>query len=107
MIDNTQIIISLIEPLFGLLTLMATGGIAYLGLKINKKVDSAKKVNDATHTLVNSNMGVQLKIAMGLAARVAELTGHKDDYADAVQTKKLYDDHMKKQALVDLEKNKT
>lgn len=102
--DLTPIIIATINPFFAFLSLMFTGFMTYLALNINRKVDEAKKVNDATHTLVNSNMGIQLKIAMGLAARVAELTKKPEDIADAVETKRLYDEHMKKQSIVDSDK---
>jgi hypothetical protein len=99
--DITQIIIATINPFFALISLMFTGFMTYLSLNINRKVDDAKKVNDATHTLVNSNMGIQLKIAMGLAARIAELTKKPQDIADAAETKRIYDEHMKKQSVVD------
>jgi hypothetical protein len=99
--DITQIIIASIQPVFGLLTAILTGIITIVALKINKKVDEAKSVNDATHILVNSNMGIQLKIAMGLANRLAKITKSPEDIADAVETKRIYDDHMKKQAVVD------
>ena len=99
--DMTQIIIAAIPPFFTLLSLIFTGFITILTLRINKKVNEAKEVNDATHTLVNSNMGIQLKIAMGLADRIAKLTNTKEDIADSLDTKRIYDEHMKKQAVVD------
>lgn len=103
--DMTQIIIATIPHIFSLLSLMFTGFITILTLKINKKVNAAKGVADATHTLVNSNMGVQLKIAMGLANKVAKLTQNTRDIEDAAETKRLYDEHMKKQAIVDEDNN--
>lgn len=99
--DTTAIIMASIEPVFGLLTAILTGIITIIALKINKKVDEAKSVNDATHILVNSNMGIQLKIAMGLASRLAKITKTPDDIADAVETKRIYDEHMSKQSIVD------
>jgi len=99
--DITQIIIASIQPVFGLLTAILTGIITIVALKINKKVDDAKTVNDATHILVNSNMGIQLKIAMGLADRLAKITKTPEDIADAIETKRIYNDHMAKQAVVD------
>jgi hypothetical protein len=99
--DTTAIIIASIQPVFGLLTAILTGIITLIALKINKKVDEAQKVNDATHILVNSNMGIQLKIAMGLANRLAKITKTPEDMADAIETKRIYDDHMNKQSIVD------
>lgn len=102
--DNTAIIIATINPLFGLIGLICTGFITIITLKINGKVNQAKEVNDAVHTLVNSNMGIQLKIAMGLAARIAKMTNNSEDIADAIETKRLYDDHMRRQSIVDARK---
>lgn len=99
--DTTQIIIASVQPVFGLLTAILAGLIAIVTLKINKKVDEAKIVNDETHILVNSNMGIQLKISMGLANRLAKITKTPEDIADALETKRIYEDHMKKQAIVD------
>jgi hypothetical protein len=99
--DITPIIVAIINPLFAFLSLVFTGFMTYLALKINKKVDEAKEVNDATHTLVNSNMGIQLKIAMGLTDKISKLTNTKEDLADAAEAKRLYEEHMKKQAVVD------
>jgi len=99
--DITPIIVTAINPFFGLLSLMFSAFITYQTLKINKKSEDAKKVNDATHTLVNSNMGIQLKIAMRLAEKVAKLTKKKDDIEDAAETKRLYEEHMQKQKKVD------
>jgi hypothetical protein len=103
--DNTQITITVINQVFALISLLFTGFMTYLALKINKKVDDAKETADATHTLVNSNMGIQLKIAMNLASKVAKLTNKTKDIDDAIEAKRLYDDHMKKQAAVNLKED--
>lgn len=103
--DTTAIIIATINPFFALLSLIFTGFMTYMALKINKKANEAKEVNDATHILVNSNMGLQLKIAMGLADRIAKITHTKEDIADAVETKRLYEEHMAKQTIVDAQKS--
>jgi hypothetical protein len=65
------------------------------------KMDGLAKVADATHTLVNSNFGVQLKISALALHRVAELTGHPDDKAAAEIAEKAYQEHLAKQAVVD------
>jgi hypothetical protein len=99
--DITPIIVTAINPLFALLSLMFSAFITLQTIKIKKQSDDAKKVNEATHVLVNSNMGIQLKIAMRLAEKVAKLTRKKEDIADALETTRLYEEHMAKQAIVD------
>jgi ABC-type transport system involved in cytochrome bd biosynthesis fused ATPase/permease subunit len=59
------------------------------------------KVGEATHTLVNSNMGTQLKISAVALRRVAELTKHPDDLAAADLADKGLHEHEGKQAIVD------
>lgn len=100
--DLTAIIMAVINPAFAFATVIFGGFMTFLMARINNKVDEAKKVNDATHALVNSNMGAQLKISWRLAEKVAKLSKKKEDIDDAAETKRLYDEHMKKQALVDL-----
>ncbi len=97
--DLTKIIIATINPLFGLLGLIFTSLVTFATFKINKKMNSAKESNDATHTLFNSIIGVQLKNAMGLAEKLANITNTPEDIADAVETKRLYDDHMKNETI--------
>jgi len=92
---------TIILAFFSMLTTVATtiGGI-YL-VKIRTGQETLEKVTNDTHTLVNSNMGVQLKITALTSARVAQLTGHPDDIAAAEIAKLAYDEHAKKQAMVD------
>lgn len=99
--NYTQIIIAAIPPIFSLLSLMVTGFITILTLKINKNLSNAQEINNATHILVNSNMAIQLKNAMNLANEVASLTKTKKDIDDAIEAGRLYDEHLKKQSLVD------
>lgn len=71
----------------------------------NRKLDRMEKVGVATHTLVNSNMGAQLKISAVALRRVANLMrgqpGHEDDESAAVLAEKNLSDHVNKQAIVD------
>jgi hypothetical protein len=74
--------------------------------------DTKSQLNDiaevgvATHTLVNSNMGVQLKLNAALARRMASITGNQDDLRAAELAEALYQEHINKQAVVDKVKEK-
>jgi hypothetical protein len=63
------------------------------------------ETGEKTHTLVNSNMGVQLKLNKVVTRRVADLTkgtsSAADDEAAAVLAAAMYDEHVAKQAQVD------
>ncbi|TMJ00849.1 MAG: hypothetical protein E6G97_18110 [Alphaproteobacteria bacterium] len=48
---------------------------------VNEKLDKAEKIAEKTHTLVNSNMGVQLEMHALLARRMADKTHEPDDIA--------------------------
>lgn len=70
---------------------------AYFTYKLNK----IGKVADATHTLVNSNMGVQLRLTAAVSRRLAALTRNKSDLAAAELADKMLMEHEDKQATVD------
>ena len=59
-----------------------------------------KKLNDI-HTLVNSNMGVQLKIAATALKRIASMTSHPDDIAASNLANTKLAEHESKQNEVD------
>ena len=63
--------------------------------------EEAARVGRDNHTLLNSNMGAQLKIGAVALRRLAELTKHPDDLAAASLAEKLLSDHEAKQAVVD------
>lgn len=85
---------TIILAFFGLITSLATTfGSIYL-------VKMGKVVKD-THTLVNSNMGVQLLLGMDLADFKAKTTGIPEDIAAATLARTRYQEHVKKQAIVD------
>jgi nitrogen fixation/metabolism regulation signal transduction histidine kinase len=65
------------------------------------KLGGLEKVAKDTHTLVNSNMGVQLKLAAALSKRLADMTKATEDVAEAIRTEAMYQEHMAKQAIVD------
>lgn len=67
----------------------------------DRKMDDQTRKLDAVHTLVNSNMGVQLRVGAVALRRVAELTKHPDDRAAAELAEKLLAEHETKQAKVD------
>ena len=57
---------------------------------------------DDIHTLVNSNMGTQLKLNSVLARRLADLPGATEaDRTAATDAERMYNDHVAKQAVVD------
>ena len=115
-----------INPVAGLVGLVVTSVLAYLTAQLNTKVDeisvkaetvknvlahkqiqtdaSLKRLTQVTHdvhTLVNSNMGIQLKINYVLADRIASLTNNKNDIAVAKEAHKLFDEHEARQHTVD------
>jgi hypothetical protein len=65
------------------------------------RIADLQKVTNDTHTLVNSNMGVQLKLNASVTRRLAVMTGNADDIAVADLAQSMYDEHVKKQAVVD------
>lgn len=70
-------------------------------IKTDKKLTNIAKVSESIHTLVNSNMGLQLRISMLALSRVAELTKHVKDIRAAKVAIKAYRAHEAKQKLVD------
>jgi hypothetical protein len=65
------------------------------------KLDDLGKVAAATHTLVNSNMGTQLKLNAIMARRLSDLTKSPVDVEAALEAEKLYAAHMQNQDVVD------
>lgn len=71
------------------------------GKATDKKLDAIAEVGDATHTLVNNNMGIQLKLNAVTLRRLAGITKKTGDREAAIAAEKLYAEHMAKQAVVD------
>lgn len=69
--------------------------------KTTAQLTSIAKVAADTHTLVNSNFGVQLRLNMELSRWKADQTKLTADIDAANSAQKLYEEHMAKQATVD------
>lgn len=67
----------------------------------SKQMAEIARVGVDTHTLVNNNMGVQLKLGADLSEFKAATTGLAEDIAAAKLARGLYEEHVRKQALVD------
>lgn len=69
------------------------------------KANAGLKLAEATHTLVNSNMGAQLTLHAIASQRIADLPNATEtDRLAAVTAKKLLAEHEQKQAVVDAKK---
>ena len=71
------------------------------GASVDKQMAEIARVGVDTHTLVNNNMGAQLKLGADLSEFKATTTGKAEDIAAAKLARALYDEHVKKQAIVD------
>jgi len=58
---------------------------------------AAQLTNDQIHVLVNGNMGVQMRLNMVQARRLAELTKSPDDIRLAQEAERLFFEHQAKQ----------
>jgi hypothetical protein len=67
------------------------------GVQLEKIAETSEK----THTLVNSNMGIQLKLGMELSEFKAVTTGKSEDIQASKLARTMYEEHVKKQAVVD------
>jgi sensor domain CHASE-containing protein len=83
-------------------------GSAVIGLVVaashwltNRKQNTIKSVVDDTHTLVNSQMGTQLKVNVASALALYELTKKPEHLQLLNDAKQALDYHNQKQALVD------
>lgn len=71
--------------------------------RTTRKMGDMAEVAKATHTLVNSNMGTQLKLNSVVSRRLAKLTNDATDIQAANLADELYDAHVAKQNVVDEE----
>jgi hypothetical protein len=69
--------------------------------EVADKAEALSVVINDTHTLVNSNMGVQLRLGMELAEWKAAQTNDPQHIADAKLARAMYEEHVKKQEEVD------
>jgi len=72
-----------------------------------EKLIKIEETGEKVHTLVNSNMGVQLTLTSVALERVASLTNDPQDIKAAEQAKQLLYAHEKKQATVDKKEDRT
>jgi len=61
--------------------------------KLRKGQETNLAVVKATHTLVNSDHGVSLRLTAGYTQRIADLTHDPKDHIQAGEAKKAADDH--------------
>lgn len=67
----------------------------------NVKMDNLAAVAKDTHTLVNSNMGVQLRLTATALRRIADITKDPADVKASKLADTLLAEHIAKQAIVD------
>lgn len=79
-----------------------------IGARNEKKIDAVavtahntQRMGEATHTLVNSNMGAQLALTAQFSRRVADLTKRPEDDLIAIEAQRQLDEHKSRQAIVD------
>lgn len=75
--------------------------IAALHERDARKLDRIAETGEKTHTLVNSNMGAQLRLVATTSRRLSQLTNEPVDIEAAELAEKLLKDHDAKQAVVD------
>jgi hypothetical protein len=77
---------------------VVTIALAWIG---TRKLNSIQKTGETVHTLVNSNMGTQLKLNAISLRRLATITNNPVDVDAAMLAEKLLKEHEAKQAVVD------
>jgi hypothetical protein len=76
-------------------------GLIIVGIMNRLDARKAATIAGNIHTLVNSNMGVQLRVNWLQARRIADMTKLPSDIQLADEAEKLYNDHIFKQASID------
>jgi hypothetical protein len=84
-----------------LMAVVVLAVLVVIQLRTQSAITSLAGVAKDTHTLVNSNMGVQLRLTATFARRLADITNSPEDIAAANQADDLYQEHVKKQDIVD------
>jgi hypothetical protein len=74
--------------------------------QLRSRLEEMAAVGQATHGLVNSNMGEQLKLNALLSRRVAEITKLPEDFEAATISESKLRDHESTQSIVDKTKEK-
>lgn len=86
---------------FTLVGAMFASWMNYKMAQLAKQAEKLAKVADATHTLVNKNMGTQLRLSAAFAKRVANLTNDPQDILIAREAETQSREHESQQAKVD------
>lgn len=76
-------------------------GTAWIKLSADRHAKAAAVVQKDIHTLVNNNMGVQLKLVAELSEWKAAASKLPADEISARLAREKYEEHQKKQAVVD------
>jgi hypothetical protein len=87
--------------LVGVLNAITVGIVGVVTLIIKNRLDKLAKVGEATHMLVNSAMGAQLKLHADTARAKSDITGQPADIAVANLAEKMLAEHVAKQAALD------
>lgn len=80
---------------------MTLFGVLFTAVMAYKKIDKVQKTGEAVHVLVNSNMGIQLKISAIALRRIADITKEKSDIRAYKIAEQALIDHDARQAVVD------
>ena len=94
---SDSILTSIVSGVIGILLTMVGSAFGMLIIKINR----IERVGIDTHTLVNNNMRIQLKLNMELARRMAKVSETEEDMKIADTAEEVYEEHLRKQAIVD------
>lgn len=98
---TVTIILALIQIWAGVISRKALNNVAKEVKDTSVTLKTIEKVGKDTHTLVNSNMGIQLKLGMDLSEFKAITTKLPEDIAAANLARSMYQEHVKKQNVVD------
>lgn len=105
---SDQVIIYIAGGIFSLIGTVISAFIAVYMFRLNELSKQAAveraaiaKVADATHTLVNNNMGLQLRMTAVMSRTVADLRGSPADIKNAEEAELLLAEHQSLQDKVD------
>ncbi len=108
--EDTKVVATKVKEVADIAAVTAENTIAQKGLTaaINDKLIDVITISKAsqsigidTHTLVNSNMGVQLELTAAVSKRIASMTKDPEDIKASQLADVKLKDHIEKQAAVD------
>jgi len=91
---SDAVLLAIIGGIVTVTTTVFGGAMTYFMYKLQRQ-------GEAIHTLVNSNMGAQLRISAVALRNLANETKNADDAGRATEAERLLEDHISKQAVVD------